>query len=43
MATFIATECFDRLVAERSTSDARTIRSGAPGFGAGMQQDYWTK
>ena len=39
MATFIATECFDRLVAEGSTSDVRTmkghIRSGAPGSGAG--------
>ena len=39
MATFIATECFDRLVAEGSTSDARTVEghiwSGTPGFGAG--------
>ena len=39
MATFIATECFDRLVAEGSISDTRTkeghIRSGKPGFGAG--------
>ena len=39
MAAFIVTECFDRLVAEGSTSDARTMenhtRSGAPGYGTG--------